>query len=268
MTATDNVFAGSIPATYDELMVPMLFEPYAADMAERAAKGEPQDILETACGTGVVSRAVLGALPRAHIVATDLNPAMLEVAAARTGSGDIRYQAADAQALPFDDGSFDLVLCQFGVMFYPDRPAANREALRVLRPGGRYLLAIWDSLERNPASKAIHEAVAACYPSDPPAFIARVPFGYSNLEAVAADLLAAGFHDLEFETIVHESRAGSAQEAARAMCHGSPLRSEIEARDRRGLEQVTAAAAAALARFDGPSGFRAPMSAHLVTATR
>jgi ubiquinone/menaquinone biosynthesis C-methylase UbiE len=268
VTATDTIFAGSIPAIYDRLMVPMLFEPYAADVATRARELTPRDILETAAGTGAVTRALNEAVPDANIVATDLNPAMLETAAQQRRSDKVRYRAADAQDLPFDDQSFDLVVCQFGVMFYPDRLAANREAFRVLRPGGRYMLVIWDSLDRNPASKAIHEAVAAEFPSDPPAFLARVPFGYADLEMVTADLMAAGFDDLEFETIAHRSRAPSAIDAAAGMCQGSPLRSEIEARDHEALDRVTEAAAKALRQFEGPDGFDAPMSAHLVIATR
>jgi ubiquinone/menaquinone biosynthesis C-methylase UbiE len=268
MTATDTVFAGSIPATYDRLMVPMLFEPYAADVAERARQFQSSDILETAAGTGVVTRALHSQLPDANIVATDLNPAMLEVAAEHLHSDKVRYQAADAQDLPFDDQCFDLVVCQFGVMFYPDKLAANREAFRVLRPGGRYLLVIWDSLERNPASKALQEAVASEFPGDPPAFLQRVPFGYADLELVTADLMAAGFDDLEFETIGHRSRAPSALDAAAGLCQGSPLRSEIEARDRNALDRITEVAARALRQFEGPDGLDAPMSAHLVTATR
>lgn len=268
MTATDTLFAGSIPATYARLMVPMLFEPYAADVAERARGFAPRSILETAAGTGVVTKALHEALPEAKIVATDLNPAMLDFASDRLRSDKIRYQAADAQDLPFDDQSFDLVVCQFGVMFFPDKLAANREAYRVLQPGGRYLLVIWDSLDRNPASRAIHDAVAAEFPSDPPAFLARVPFGYADLEIVTADLMAAGFDDLEFETIAHRCRAPTALDAAAGMCQGSPLRSEIEARDHSALERVTEAAAKALRQFEGPDGLDAPMSAHLVTATK
>jgi ubiquinone/menaquinone biosynthesis C-methylase UbiE len=268
MTATDAIFAGSIPGTYDRLMVPMLFAPYARDVATRASRLAPRDILETAAGTGVLTQALHEALPDADIVATDLNPAMLEVAAGRLRSDKVRFQAADAQDLPFKEQQFDLVVCQFGVMFYPDKIAANREAFRVLRPGGRYMLVIWESLDRNPASRAIHDAVAAEFPSDPPAFLARVPFGYSDLETVTLDLMTAGFDDLEFETIGHRSRCGSAHDAAFGMCQGSPLRSEIEARDPQSLDRVTDAAARALRQFEGPNGLDAPMSAHLVTAIK
>jgi ubiquinone/menaquinone biosynthesis C-methylase UbiE len=268
MTTTDTIFAGSIPAIYERFMVPMKFAPYAADIAERVKQFHPADILETATGTGVLTQALHRAVPDANIVATDLNPAMLEMAVDRLRSSKVRYQAADAQDLPFDDQSFDLVVCQFGVMFFPDKLAANREAFRALRPGGRYLLLIWDSLDRNPASKAVHEAVAAQFPADPPQFYVRIPFGYHDLELVTADLMAAGFDDIEFETIAHRSRLQSAHDAAIGMCQGSPLRSEIEARDHAALDRVTEAAAKALAEFEGPDGFDAPMSAHLVIATR
>ncbi len=268
MTTTDTLFAGSIPAIYDRFMGPLLFEPYAADVAERAKRLGAKEILETAAGTGIVTEAIHRALPDADIIATDLNPAMLDQAAKRLHSAKVRYQAADAQDLPFEDRSFDLVVCQFGVMFFPDKVAANREAFRVLRAGGRYLLVIWDGLDKNPASKTIHEAVASEFHGDPPAFLPRVPFGYHDLELVTADLIAAGFDDLEFETIAHRSRAPSALDAATGMCQGSPLRSEIEARDHAALDRVTEAAARALQQFEGPEGLDAPMSAHLVIATR
>ena len=268
MTATDALFAGSIPATYAKLMVPMLFEPYAADVAERARQLEPRDILETAAGTGVVTQALHRALPDANLVATDLNPAMLDVAAEQLQSDKVRFQAADAQRLPFEDQSFDLIVCQFGVMFYPDKVTANREAFRLLRPGGRYLMVIWDCLDNNPASRVIHDAVAAEFPDNPPDFLARVPFGYAVPGAVTPDLTAAGFSDLEFETIVHRSRAASARDAATGLCQGSPLRLEIEARDASALDRATQAAARVLQRFESPDGFDAPMSAHIVTATK
>lgn len=268
MRTTDTIFAGSIAATYELLMVPMLFEPYAAEVAARARTHRHDDILETACGTGAVTRAVHAALSGSTIVATDLNPAMLAIAGEKLASPNVRFQAADAQQLPFDDHCFDLVICQFGIMFFPDKSGANREAWRVLRKEGRYLLLIWDALERNPFSKAIHDAVAAQFPGDPPAFLARIPFGYCDLETITADLTAAGFDDLEFETIVHQSRASSAIDAARAMCEGSPLRSEIEARDPGSMERVIEAAATALRPFEVPGGVEAAMSAHLVTAAR
>src|SRR5829696_6629027 len=160
MSATDTVFAGSIPALYDRYMGPLLFEPYAAEVARRALAIAPGHVLETAAGTGVVTQALHRALPEAEIVATDLNAPMLEEAEQRMAAGKVRFQQADALALPFEDGSFDLVVCQFGVMFFPDKVAGNSEAYRVLQDGGRYLLVIWNKVDENLATKVVGSAVA------------------------------------------------------------------------------------------------------------
>ena len=262
MTATDTVFAGSIPALYDRLLGPLLFAPYAEDIARRAAALAPGRILETAAGTGIVTEALVEAMPAARIVATDLNQAMLDVAAARIVSPRVAFQAADAQALPFEDARFDVLVCQFGAMFFPDRVAAYREARRVLKPGGRFLFNVWDRLDRNPVSAAAAGAVAALFPDDPPDFFARVPFGYHDKARIEADLRAAGFAEIDSGTVEKTSLV-AARDVAMGLCQGSPLRAEIEARRPAGLEAATAAAAAALIRFDGRE---APMSAHVFSA--
>ena len=268
MTATDSIFAGSIPAIYDRYMVPLIFAPYAKLVAERAAELKPRRILETAAGTGVVTEALHGALPDAEIVATDLNAPMLEQAAQRLNVSNVRFHPADAQALPFGEASFDLVVCQFGVMFFPDKVRANSEARRVLRDGGRYLLVIWDRIEHNLATMTAGRAVAELFPMDGARFYERVPFRYHDVGEIERDLLAAGFTDIEYETVELRSRAASAREAAIALVQGTPMRSDIEqiAPDR--LGQATDAAEEALRKFEGPDGFDAPMSARLVTAIK
>jgi ubiquinone/menaquinone biosynthesis C-methylase UbiE len=260
MSSTDAVFAGSIPALYDRLLGPLLFEPYARDIAARTAALRPGRILETAAGTGIVTAALLDSAPESEIVATDLNQAMLEVAAGAIPSGRVTFQQADAQALPFADCSFDAVVCQFGAMFFPDRIAAYREARRVLKPGGRFLFNVWDRLDRNPASAAAAAAVAALFADDPPSFLDRVPFGYHDTARIETDLRAAGFTDIAAETVAMASRV-DAGDAAVGLCQGTPLRAEIEARG--SLDEATAAAAAALAPFDGVDS---PMSAHVFSA--
>ena len=268
MTATDTVFAGSIPGLYDRYMGPMLFAPYARLVADRAKALRPARILETAAGTGIVTAALHDAFPEAEIVATDLNQAMLDVAAGRIGSDQVTFAAADAQHLPFSDSGFDLVVCQFGVMFYPDKVAANTEARRVLRPGGHYILVIWDSIDRNLATKVAGTAVAGLFPDGAAAFYERIPFRYHDRTAIEDDLRAAGFNTIAFETVELRSRAPSARDAAIGLCQGTPMRAELEKRGPDALVQATQCATEALRQFEGPDGFDAPMSAHLVTATK
>ena len=266
MVSSDTVFAGSIPELYDRCLGPFLFEPYAADLAERAAALAPRRILETAAGTGIVTAALARALPEAEIVATDLNPDMLEIAAAKPISPRVTFAPADAQALPFPESRFDLVVCQFGAMFFPDRVAAFAEALRVLAPGGAFLFNVWDRLEANPASQAVSEAVAALFPDDPPGFLTRVPFGYHHKARIEADLRQAGFSAVEAATVAKRSR-GAASDVAPGLCQGSPLRSEIEARAPGRLDEATRAAVAALVGRHGDP-VDAAMSAHVFTARR
>lgn len=195
MLETDKVFAGSIPENYDRHMVPLIFEPYAADLARRAASLSPGAVLETAAGTGVVTRALASKLsPGASYVVTDLNQPMLDYAASRQGPDSrIRWRQADALALPFEDAAFDLVCCQFGAMFFPDRPAAYREAKRVLKPGGRFLFSVWDRIEENIFADDVTNALARIFPSDPPRFLARTPHGYHDKDLIRRDLADAGF---------------------------------------------------------------------------
>jgi SAM-dependent methyltransferase len=268
MGASDVAFAGSIPGLYDRYLGPMVFEPYAAVMSERAKAMRPERILETAAGTGIVTAALHAALPDAEIVATDLNPDMLDIAARRTTSDKVRFSQADAQALPFADESFDLVACQFGVMFYPDKVLANSEARRVLRPGGHYLLAVWDRLDRNPVSHAVGGAMAKLYPDNPAAFLERLPFGYHDPAWIERDLRAAGFADIAIETVERRSRLGSARDAATGLIQGSPMRADIEPRAADALDKATEAGAEALRQFEGPDGLDAPMAAHIIVATK
>jgi ubiquinone/menaquinone biosynthesis C-methylase UbiE len=245
-------------------MGPLLFEPYAKVVAARAALLQPDRILETAAGTGIVTRALHRAVPHAQIVATDVNPVMLEVAAQRLGSDRVSFQPADAQDLPFANASFDLVVCQFGAMFFPDKVRANEEARRVLRSNGHYLLVSFDRLERNAVPQAAGNAVAALFPDDPPAYMERGPFNYVDPALIEHDLLAAGFTHIKLETVALTSRV-SAHDAAQGIVFGSPFRAEIERRDPSAVGRALDAVRTALARWDGND---APMSAHLVTATK
>jgi SAM-dependent methyltransferase len=269
MSATDAAFAGSIPQIYEQYLGPLLFQPYAEDMASRLHDVAQGRILETAAGTGIVTRAMVKTLPpRVEILATDLNQAMLDLAAKHLQAPNLEWQQADAQSLPFEDAAFDVVVCQFGVMFFPDKQAAYREALRVLKPGGRFQFSVWNSLENNPVSRIVADTAAGLFPDDPPRFFERVPFGYSDPDRLRGELQQAGFRVVEIEIVEKVSHAPSAREPATGLCQGTPLRSEIEARAAGRLDEITSKAAEALASLFGASSIENRMSALVVTAQR
>jgi ubiquinone/menaquinone biosynthesis C-methylase UbiE len=269
MAAADKVFAGSIPKFYDTLMVPLIFEAYAADMAELAAASSPGAVLETAAGSGVVTRALaprLGA--HARYVVTDLNQPMLDYAASRQGADSrIEWQQADALHLPFGDASFDVVCCQFGAMFFPDRTAGYAQARRVLKPGGRFVFSVWDRIEDNAFADDVTHAVATVFPNDPPRFLARTPHGYHDVALIREDLRRAGFASIEIATREKVSRAPSAGAVATAYCQGTPLRNEIEARDASLLQLATDRAAEVLASRHGEGPVAGKIQAHVIVAT-
>ena len=267
MTASDTHFAGSIPGLYDRYLGPLLFEPYAEIVAARVTDLVHLHVLETAAGTGILTAALHRALPDADIVATDLNRAMLEVAARRVRDERVSFEPADAQSLQFADAAFDLVVCQFGAMFFPDKVKANIEARRVLPEGGRYVAVIWDAIERNPVSKIAMDAVAALFPEDPPSFFYRTPHGYADPAQIERDLRAAGFGRIEIETVETASRPINARDAAIGICQGTPLRNEIEARDPGRLHAATESAAEALAGLEQDGFLDSRLSAHIAIAT-
>lgn len=268
MLKPDQVFAGSIPENYDRYMVPLIFAPYAADIARRAASLSPSAVLEIAAGTGVVTRALAPRLsPGATYVVTDLNQPMLDYAASRQAPDDrITWRQADAMALPFEDAAFDLVCCQFGAMFFPDRVAAYGEAKRVLKPGGHFLFNVWDRLEENLFANDVTDALAQVFPNDPPRFLARTPHGYHDKERIRRDLENAGFSRVEIDTRAEQSRASSPMVPAVAYCKGTVLRTEIEAREAGRLDAATDQVARALAEKHGQGEVAAKIQAHIIVA--
>lgn len=263
---TDKVFAGPVPQLYDRHLGPILFQSFAEVMVERLGETD-RVILETAAGTGIVTRAIAASVPESTILATDLNQAMLDVAAEKTQGGDLKWQQADAQSLPFEAGSFDLVICSFGTMFMPDKQAAYREARRVLRPKGRFIFTVWDRIEANPLMHITDQTVAGLFPEDPPHFLARTPSGYNDEAWIERDLRDAGFTSVAFEEVRRETHVSSAWEPAMGLCQGTPLRGGIEARAPDGLVRATDAVAAAIQERFGDGPFPAPMQALLVTAS-
>src|SRR6267154_2876081 len=268
MLETDKVFAGSIPENYDRYMVPLIFEQYAADIAQRASSLSPRAVVETAVGSGAVTRALAPRLsPGASYIVTDLNQPMLDYAASRQAPDSrIKWRQADALALPFENAAFDLVCCQFGAMFFPDRPSAYREAKRVLKPGGHFLFNVWDRIEENVFANDVTKALARIFPNDPPRFLARTPHGYHDTALIRSELEEAGFSRVVIGTRAEQSRASSPRLPAVAYCQGTPLRNEIEARDAGKLESATDCAESAIADRHGSGEVAAKIQAHIIVA--
>lgn len=262
----DLKFAGSIPQLYETYLVPLIFEPYARDLAERVAAIGPVSVLEIAAGTGVVTRHLARTLPvSTSIVATDLNQPMLDQAARIGVSRPIEWRQADAMKLPFADASFDVVVCQFGVMFFPDKAVAYADARRVLRPGGTFLFNAWDRIEDNEFADTVTRSLASLYPNDPPRFMARTPHGYHDRASIAADLSRGGFtRPASIDTLARRSRADSPQIPAIAYCQGTPLRNEIEARGSPDLVRATATATAGIAAQFGQGAIDGKIQAHVI----
>ena len=269
-SGTDKVFAGSIPKFYDTYLVPLLFEPYAADLVNRLASRSLSRVLEVAAGTGVVTRALASVLPeRVSIVATDLNQPMLDQASALGTTRPVEWRQADAMRLPFQDGTFDAVVCQFGVMFFPDKTQALSEARRVLRPGGVLVFNVWDRIEENEFADTVTAALASVFPEDPPRFLARTPHGYHERSRIEQDLVSSGFSaPPEIVTLAARSRAKSPRDPAIAFCQGTPLRNEIEAHGASRLGEATDLAADAIGRRFGRGDVDGKMQAHVVTIER
>lgn len=270
MPDTDKIFAGSIPGLYESHLVPLIFEQYAADLARRVGPMNVSRILEIGAGTGVATRALASVANEAiSIVATDLSQAMLDQAAATGTTRPVRWQLADAMALPFPDGDFDAVICQFGMMFFPDKARAFSETRRVLKPGGVYLFNVWDRISENEFADTVTTALETVFPEDPPRFLERTPHGYHDRSVIERDLRSGGFTGApQFETVAARSRAASCRIPAIAYCQGTPLRSEIEARSTRGLAEATEAAATAIAQRFGYGPVDGKIQAHVITVER
>jgi SAM-dependent methyltransferase len=267
---SDKIFAGSVPKIYETYLVPLIFEPYAKDLAARIASRPITRVLEIAAGTGAVTRELSVVLPEnVSIVATDLNQGMLNQAAALELRRPIEWRQADATQLPFQDATFDAVICQFGVMFFPEKPKAFSEAWRVLKPGGIFLFNVWDRIQENEFADTVTNSLQSLFPQDPPRFLARTPHGYFDSRAIEVDLAHSGFTmPAHIETVSARSRATTAEIPSIAFCQGTPLRNEIEARDASGLGKATSIATNAIAQRFGWGPIDGKIQALVITTEK
>jgi SAM-dependent methyltransferase len=262
--ATDRLWVGSMPEAYERWLGPAVFQPFAADLARRVAARQPRQLLELAAGTGVLTRELLDGVAGAEVTATDLNEAMVEYG--RGLAPEAHWRQADALRLPFADGQFDAVVCQFGVMFFPDKPAAFSEARRMLAPGGSFFFNTWDTVDTHEFAVALLAGLDKAFPDDPPTFIGAVPHGYADLDAVTADLRRAGLVPVGVETVTLEGRAAAAGDIATGFCTGTPLRPAIEARA--DLAATTAVVTEEMEARLGSGPVTGRMTAHVIEATR
>jgi ubiquinone/menaquinone biosynthesis C-methylase UbiE len=260
-------FSGSIPAAYDRYLGPILFQPYAEDLVARLQVEENGSVLELACGTGILTRALRTHLPATvKLTATDLNEPMFRHAAAKFRKDEaVQWLQADACSLPFGERLFDAVVCQFGIMFVPDKALAAREAHRVLKPGGLFLFNVWDAMEHNLQGQLTHQTIASYFDKDPPAFY-EVPFGYHDQDEIKRVLREAGFQEIKTEVVAKVGAASRAEDAATGSVQGNPVAVAIAERDPSLLPVITKAVAQAITDRFGETNIRVPMRAIVVQA--
>lgn len=265
MTSQAAQFVGTIPENYDRGLGPHIFFDYAADIARRAADLRPKTVLELAAGTGILTRKLRDAVEGdCDLIASDLNPPMLDVAKAKFAADEkISFEQIDATDIGFDDASFDLVACQFGIMFFPDKDRSYAEVSRVLKPGGIYLFNVWDSLDNNPFARITHEVLESFFSDDPPGFY-QVPFGYNHAGTIEESVRGAGFDRVTIETVPITVKIPSAENFARGLVFGNPVHEEITSRGGNPEELFTAVTAAIEERL----GAEMPLQALVITASK
>jgi ubiquinone/menaquinone biosynthesis C-methylase UbiE len=264
---------GNPALAYDQYFVPAMFLPWASALMRHATPKPGNRVLDVACGTGIVSREVAKAVgPDGEVVGLDVNPGMLAVARSHQPSpgAKIRWQEGDARALLFQDGSFDLVLCQHGMQFVPDRAAAVREMRRVLTPSGRAVVMVLQSLSSHPVFEVLMKSVAAHL--SVPLATAAIPFAMSDPEHLRSLFTAAGFGKTEIhEESITASFPGVQRfvpMAAMSSAAAIPAFAQLGEPDRAALlDQVRADVEPTLSRYRQDDLVSFPMFAHIAVAS-
>jgi ubiquinone/menaquinone biosynthesis C-methylase UbiE len=260
-------FDGEIPTIYDACLGPVLFDPYADDLSRRVAADGLGEVLELACGTGILTKHLLANLPQTtRIVATDLSEDMVNYARGKLGTSErVQWRQANAMELPFANARFDAVVCQFGWMFMPDKVVAAREVRRVLRPGGTFLFNVWASLAHNDLPRVIQATLEERFPDDPPKFL-LFAFGYHERQLITTTLEAAGFSQVSLVEVARQSVQASARQVATGVVTGTPVRYALQDRGNINELELIDAITARLAKEFGDPPAMAKLLALVVTA--
>ena len=269
MTTENTEFTGqSVAEKYDRYLGPLLFEPFAEDLVSRIKGKKLNDVLELACGTGRVTRHLKQALAaNTKLVATDLQADMIKVAAESMPNETVNWQTADAQQLIFPDENFDLVVCQFGLMFMPDKMKAVSEAFRVLKKGGKILFNTWDKIENNGVIYLGNQIICSYFPENPPSFY-RVPFSLSQPDQIETLLVAAGFKNVKVHAVEKEGVSPSAKEAAIGIVEGNPIYGHIIAKDPKLVDVIRTAVEQKISEAYGDRPLKSPLKAWVFEAAK
>jgi ubiquinone/menaquinone biosynthesis C-methylase UbiE len=263
--ATPIAFSGSIPAHYDQYLGPMFFEPFAIALADRIGRMAPSTVLELAAGTGRLTRYLPAVLKKAAITATDINPAMVKEGQEKVQHPAVTWQTVDAVTLPYNNASYECIAAQFGVMFYSDRPAAYREALRVLQPGGAFIFSTWENIALNPMAAIANDALKHFFPVDTPAFYS-VPFSYHDADVIRRDLSEAGFVNINIESVSLTGTSPSAYSAAKGLIEGTPTITAVEEREPALVPELLNYIELRIIEKFGKENLQVPLCAFVVTA--
>ncbi len=261
-------FSGSIPDHYDQYLGPLFFEPYAIEVSKRIDVSAIEIALELASGTGRLTKHLRKVLsPKAKLVASDISPDMLGVAKEKLKNENIEWQIIDAQNLPFENSSIDLVVCCFGFMFVQDKSKAFTEVYRVLRPGGILLFTTWDKLETIGTS-SIYRKIVKTYLPDPLPESYNLPFSMYDEHVIRELLVKAGFSRISIEKVTKESVSSSAMDAAEGLTKGGTIYNEIVSRNPAWIEEIKSAVEKELSEKYGKAPMVAPMSAVICEALK
>lgn len=263
------LFARSVPANYDKYLGPILFEPYALDIVERLKKDKVEHLLELACGTGRVTRHLVDLLPdNGSMVAIDLNPGMLQVAKEKIQSNKIEWKIANALELPFEDNYFDHVVCQFGVMFFPDKEKSFREVDRVLKAGGQYIFNTWETVENNPRIDLMWKVMREIFGEETPDFLQKGPHSFYDKNEIERLLRNAGFETVRIETVAKTPTYNEPDDLVKGFTDGSPLNNYLNDKDETIKVKFRERLRQALAEQDKLLGNTVPSLALVVEATK